>query len=414
VRIKIFDGSNTSEFRAKEYIDNRYALVSFNTGNLLFLHALKQHIPEAVAAPNNEAFMDDTDVAVLALANFINPHAKMASATQILRESRVSRIILVSCGAQAASYDDQFDLRPDTRDFLSLVTERSTSIGVRGVYTAELLLRNGIKNIRIIGCPSLYISGAEPPRIRTIPKPQKIAIGVTLSEQFGDKIKDLYAFAMRAEATYVLQSEEPLLGLFTDQPTTRHRERLDLFLKYRCPPGAERDHFAEWLRAHAKMFFDVGEWIDHMREYDLYISGRIHGTVAALHAGCPALTLVQDSRTRELCEYFHLPFIDLWSFDGSLPPEHYAALVDYTNFYATYPSRLAEYLAFMAENGISVSSLAGGAQTKISEHTEMPDLGHLPIGRATRARTAIRSIEDARIGPAFSALKAALGQERVP
>jgi hypothetical protein len=411
--IKLLDESGTSEARANAYIDQQFAYVTRNTGNLLFLHALKKQIPQAISAHWSD-FEHDTDVIVLALANFINPNSNLSTVLPIIRASTATRIVLVSCGAQAASYDDQFELQPNMREFLSIVSERSTSIGVRGVYTAELLYRNGFKNLRIIGCPSVFLAGAQPPIIRQSCQPVKIAIGVQPYGDFLGHIRDLYTFGMRTDATYFLQAESHLAGLFTDEPTTEHRKNLDYFKTHYCPSGVEPELFAYWLKERASIFFDVQPWIARMREFDLCVNGRFHGSVAAIQGGCPTLTIASDSRTRELCEYFYLPFIDLARFDATKPAEHYASLVDYTNFYATYPARLAEYVEFMDENGISVFGLAEGPQTKISERTELPDLGHLPIGRATQIRTAIRSIEDARIGPAFSALRAALAQERVP
>ena len=59
----------------------------------------------------------------------------------------------------------------------------------------------------------------------------------------------------------------------------------------------------------ARVFFDVAEWMAHCREYDFVIGTRIHGTMVALQAGTPALCIVHDSRTLELCETMCVPHV---------------------------------------------------------------------------------------------------------
>mgnify|MGYP002249907294 CR=1 FL=1 len=44
----------------------------------------------------------------------------------------------------------------DSKKFFNKMSEKATSIGVRGEFTAECLSLLGVHNIRIIGCPSFY------------------------------------------------------------------------------------------------------------------------------------------------------------------------------------------------------------------------------------------------------------------
>jgi hypothetical protein len=265
MNIKILDASGSPEARRDASIDRRFQSTFYNTGNILIHQALREQIPQARPVSGWQDLQYDTDIAVIAMANFFNPYTDVTAEAAALRTSSASRIVLVSCGAQAANYDDQFELRPDTREFLSIVSERSRSIGVRGAFTAELLYRNGFKNLRVIGCPSLYLSGTEPPKIRLTQHPRKIAIGVTPIGDLRSHIQDLYAFGMRTDATYILQSEQHLLGLFTDQPSKVHQEKLDFFENYYCPAGVPQAHFANWLRDRATLFFDVEPWIEARR-----------------------------------------------------------------------------------------------------------------------------------------------------
>ncbi|HEY6772902.1 MAG TPA: polysaccharide pyruvyl transferase family protein, partial [Oxalicibacterium sp.] len=50
-------------------------------------------------------------------------------------------------------------LSPNQKRNLALLSEKSKLIGVRGNYTAEILNRLGIKNVKVIGCPSYFENG---------------------------------------------------------------------------------------------------------------------------------------------------------------------------------------------------------------------------------------------------------------
>lgn len=50
-------------------------------------------------------------------------------------------------------------LSPNQKRNFSLLSEKSKLIGVRGNYSAEILNSLGIKNVRVIGCPSYFENG---------------------------------------------------------------------------------------------------------------------------------------------------------------------------------------------------------------------------------------------------------------
>ena len=110
-----------------------------------------------------EDLLADTDIAILSMANFINPYTDVSAEAETLERSNAKSIVLIGCGAQAASYNADLQLRPDTHRFLSIVSERSKSIGVRGQYTAEILNRAGFKNVQSHRLPFLLV-GSQGPR----------------------------------------------------------------------------------------------------------------------------------------------------------------------------------------------------------------------------------------------------------
>ena len=58
-------------------------------------------------------------------------------------------------GLQNGKADPNFVLHPNTLKLLKEIEERCV-IGVRGYYTAEILNKYGIKNLQVIGCPSMF------------------------------------------------------------------------------------------------------------------------------------------------------------------------------------------------------------------------------------------------------------------
>ncbi len=46
--------------------------------------------------------------------------------------------------------------RGGSKRFWQIVGDRCASIGVRGAFSAETLRRNGIGNVEVVGCPSIF------------------------------------------------------------------------------------------------------------------------------------------------------------------------------------------------------------------------------------------------------------------
>jgi polysaccharide pyruvyl transferase WcaK-like protein len=56
-----------------------------------------------------------------------------------------------------------------------------------------------------------------------------------------------------------------------------------------------------------RYYCSAKEWISNLTGSDIAISQRIHGTIAAINAGVPALCVYHDARTEELCKAMGVP-----------------------------------------------------------------------------------------------------------
>lgn len=102
-----------------------------------------------------------------------------------------------------------------------------------------------------------------------------------------------------------------------------------------------------------RFFIDPTTWIDHLGTRDFVFGTRIHGNVAALMAGTPAVGLPWDSRTTELCEYHSIPHrratreVMAVADAAELYDE-----ADFGPFNAGRARRRAELVAFLGRNGL--------------------------------------------------------------
>ena len=332
-------------------VADRFASVVLNTGNLFYETALLRHLPRIAVVYGCENLPDNVERLVLSMSNFISPASELGWVAEVLERKRVRQIVMVGAGAQAYTYDEPIALSAGTRRFVDLLADRSISIGVRGNYTAEVLRGLGVSNVSVIGCPSAFWHGAERPitHNRTLPWWPRTAINVTPSGHFRDRISALLGHGMRYGANYVLQSEDWMMALV--EPTAE-AGLLDENLDYYAYPHCTPEMLRRWLADHLIAFFDIGEWIDAMRHYDFVYGSRFHGNMAAIQAGVPALNMVFDTRTRELCEYLNLPFMALQDFSGDMRVAELWERADFSLFNATYKRKFATYIGFLEENGL--------------------------------------------------------------
>ena len=74
---------------------------------------------------------------------------------------------------------------------------------------------------------------------------------------------------------------------------------------------------------------DPKTWFDHLATYEFSFGTRIHGNIAAVLAGTPAVVLAHDSRTLELAAYHKIPHRQLRSLDGRVDPVELHAEADW-------------------------------------------------------------------------------------
>lgn len=333
-------------------IAEKLAVTVRNTGNYFFEHAVSRQLRHCTHVTSLAQIPQGADQLILSMSNFISPHTDLGRFSDAIAAKGIKQVIMIGAGAQANSYDDDLELTDGTKRFLSLLSERSATIGVRGYYTKEILKRHGIDNTEVIGCPSIFwhrdrnFQITKPPT----PEPLRMAFHFTPTGHYRDNISHLISFGVSLGATYIAQSEADLISV-AQKPDVDDSDIEFMFRYYNDGEYTPRQ-LRDWFAQHTKWFFHLDEWFTFMRSKDFSLGARFHGNMAALQVNVPALNLVFDTRTRELCEFLNLPIMFLKDFTGYHSLTELYEMADYSLFNATFPDKYDAYVAFLERNGV--------------------------------------------------------------
>ncbi len=334
-------------------------LIGDNSGNLIFLEASQRLLTTRTQAVDVDRFVIDPgaadrineryDAYVIPLANAFRPsyEANLIRLTRLIERLRIP-VVVLGVGAQATVREDASRLAPiaaSVRAFVSAALDRGPSIGVRGEFTAGYLASLGFRDVEVIGCPSLFRDGAALRVTKRRPALDATArVALNVSPYVGAMGPLVARHVTRyPNLTYVPQDldalERLLTGSAADDTTAAD------------PIPRHIDH-PLYRRDAVRFFVDTATWIDGLRDADVAFGSRIHGNIAAILAGTPAIVLAHDSRTLEIARWFALPHHVL----ADLPPDTdvadlYAA-ADYGPFHAALPDRFARFSAYLAAHGL--------------------------------------------------------------
>lgn len=346
--------SGTREVRKDEDLplDKKLSLTVNNTGNYFFEQAVIRQLQNIDIIHSWQAAAQNYNTLVLSMANFISPSVDFTYAANMLEKSKIEKVIMIGAGAQAYDFGEQIEIKDGTRRFINILSERSAAIGVRGYYTAELLNRMGIKNVEVIGCPSMFWHldrnfNIHPPALPQLPK---IAIHATPSGYFRDKVSNLFSFGMKHAQAYIAQNEKNLILLSMQQEG--EPPNADFMFNYYNDGTASPSDLKDWFTKNTKCFFDLSEWMNYLKSFDFVIGSRFHGNMAAIQMGVPALSLIFDTRTRELCEFLNLPYCFLQDLPEKAAPEQLYELTDYSIFNKTFKNKFDNYITFLETNDL--------------------------------------------------------------
>jgi hypothetical protein len=306
------------------------------------------------------------DRAIVRGSTYLHKNFDFAAANKTL-DSIDAPLAIVGLGAQSPILDPTFmDDNEGAKAFIARLNEKSTSISVRGDFTAQVVERLGGQNIRVTGCPSLFYT-LKAPSVRVpemLSMPER-SLGVSLHTGLTQNIfchapkeaRALHGQSLKwsiENAANVSFFEQGVLleydvadhELPFDQ---RHAAAVEVIKRI----NAEELITPERMMAHMVSVKSIEEWLAKARDLDAIIGFRFHGNMVALLQGKPCYYYVYDSRLTEFCQLYGLPYQDV--VDGWKDPVEAMMNHDWANANTRMAKCFEEIKMFYAENGFTTN-----------------------------------------------------------
>ncbi|MET1412236.1 polysaccharide pyruvyl transferase family protein [Roseibium sp. HPY-6] len=299
------------------------AFVFDSTLKLLRFTKLRTLTINQFVAEDVDRLRSEFDYVVLRGSNYIHSDMNWECAEQVLERLGLP-VLAFGIGAQAP-VKGKIELSESTKNVLRIISESTQSIGVRGAYTAQVLCDLGIRNTRIIGCPTAFRKNKPDLKI-SLPKVDDLRkVGLTIrrevSPAYAQDIKQyltfhrdlVKSFASRFDTTLFAQGEveEKKLVLGTAE---QKEEAIDALRKNAWVGEWYLDEDVERLYRSRLFYSDVvADYDAAVSACDLVLGYRLHGNLMALANGVPSIYFTYDSRTREFAETFKIPSFDVFS-----------------------------------------------------------------------------------------------------
>jgi hypothetical protein len=342
----------------------RQNLIGNNTGNLVFsqavyrlLSAADAHLETSGLARSHPRVINSRfDHVVIPLANAFRPsYIETLDALSNLIEQLTIPVTVLGVGSQASLdgvYKGVDAVKPATTRFVRAVLNHSPSIGVRGEHTRNYLesLGFGDEHVKVIGCPSMFMYG---PNLKVERKVESLSYDSPIAFNVSPYVPamgplSLYAAVKFPNLVYMAQNIQSLeLMLYGSYPKGKKMNAM-------AASGAPITLDHPLIRSdRVRFFLDPKTWFEHLAQYDFSFGTRIHGNIAALLAGTPALLLAHDSRTLELAEYHEIPHRTITSIEEDADALSLYAECDWNRLNKAHPDRWDSFASFLGEHRLT-------------------------------------------------------------
>lgn len=341
-----------------EHVQERWGGTCKNWGNRLWF----QGIYSAIDTGENEyGFIADGlspeeinssyDMILLPMANiFYEGHTEaLRELSEVFEKIKIPTFVVV-CGVQADSYDALTNvisvIGEDSKRFIRAIYNTGGEFALRGFFTKEFFERLGFSSAIVTGCPSLYQMGPA-----FCVNDEKVELA-ELKPVFNGFVKPFENLLREySQSVFIDQCDyfQPLFhGAYLANPNFKFQ--MEFVNRY----GFQAANLL--AEGRIAMIADMCDWWNYLRRssFNYAFGSRIHGTIMALLSGIPATIVTFDSRTREMAEFFDIPYV-LAKRKNSFDLETFHKLyedADYTRFNQTFREKYSVFEKFLVEHGI--------------------------------------------------------------
>ena len=322
-----------------------------STGKYLYVDALykildAKHVE--LASLDSVDLSEYTTMVVHDLVHISGFYNQIDKYHDILTQHKDLKIVPMSFGIW-----HDYELTERDKVILKTMAERA-EIGCRNELIADTLYKSGIKNIRVIGCPSLFYHMDRSFAITRKDALRKINFNAYVSPvKFGKSTTTHMDYVLREaqkyESIFALQ-ENVISELFDYSPIA------DTWMVKM--PEYKKAYF-EYLSRCGKYFYNVPDWIAGLSDCDFSFARKLHGSIAAILAGVPTFCIAADKlRVAGTYDYFKIPNIHFSEFDDNKPIEYYYELADYAAFNKSYAAIYDNFIDFCRKNDVNLKTHA--------------------------------------------------------
>jgi len=334
-----------------------------NTGNMMHGAAARNFLVDYVNMPIRswteqeiEQISAECSHIVVVSANAVRPgapdHHRFASSQQKIAENIQRTSLPVVVFGLGVQHDlgqlPEKTLPKATELLLKILSGRSKEIAVRGYFSADYLNSIGIKNVRVLGCQSCFYDVS--PSF-TAPEIRLDANSIAFNYTAPHRERNSVSMAIRNGFTMFGQGEAAEVGLLNGDPQL-FEESLKL-RKFFWRSKVSKEEYINWLQNYFHRFYDMPSWFEKMQQFDFSFGTRFHGNMVALQSGVPALWVVHDTRTMELCDYHALPYLMREEVEKLRDISQLLEATDYGPFEKAYGENYARTYNYVNDSGMA-------------------------------------------------------------
>lgn len=347
---------------------SKKGLFNGNSGNFLFNLALETYLfgaganvdffPHTDLCVHSSDFVNKNyDMVLYSAANIINPKPSVKNFLQEAKET-ISKynvpIFFIGAGLQTDINDCELkfvnSIKSELCGFFEAVAKCGGAFSLRGYKTAEVFKRLGFDNYFVTGCPSMFLAGVGY-SVNPVPLAReelKLVINGTKCLK-DNQIASI--FKKYPESVFMCQ-DRFLKVLENKNMNPIKYSTLSLAAKF----GSIVPKLLKENRI--KLFKDIPLWLDYLTQngFNFSFGSRIHGNVASLLCGIPALIYAQDMRVLEMAEFFDIPYITKIGKRFDIYEQY--NLLDYSKFNLTYDVKMKNFQNFFDKYDIPCSVYA--------------------------------------------------------
>ncbi|ALA19938.1 polysaccharide pyruvyl transferase WcaK-like protein [Chelatococcus caeni] len=300
------------------------------------------------------------DYVFLRGSNYVHKDMKWSRTLEVLQRLKIP-VIAFGIGAQAP-VKGKIELSDETKTVLRMMADSTTSIGVRGAYSAQVLWDIGIRNVRIVGCPTAFRRN-DPNLAITLPPLEKVKYaGITMrrevSPAYAQDIKRYLTFhrdlvkslAQRFDVVLMAQGEVEEKKIVFGTPEQKE-EAFEALRANKWVSEWYLDEVMEKLHRERLFYSDVvADYEALVQQKDIVLGYRLHGNLMALSNGTPSIYFTYDSRTVEFAETYQIPSFDVFSGKDFVLEEYWDQSL-FDKFNRAYHHTYREMRQFLVENG---------------------------------------------------------------